>query len=190
MLEYLEMIKEEQFVRLFVRHERELRGFAMTLFPSAADAEDVVQDACVAMWQKIGDLEGEEVFRAWAYSFVRFTALNKLRKQKRSPLVFSEELVEMLASESEAEGEKDMAQLEFKALVTCLEKLPASQRDIVQRYYMSANEGMAIIANKLHRNVEGLYKILQRARGALKICIERQFDQDGLPISENRIEKK
>jgi RNA polymerase sigma-70 factor (ECF subfamily) len=188
MLKYLKMIKEEQFVRLFVRHERELRGFAMTLFPSAADAEDVVQDACVAMWQKIGDLEEEGAFRAWAYSFVRFTALNKMRKRKRNPLIFSEELVDMLASESEDEA--DHARVEFKALVTCLEKLPENQRDIVQQYYMSANEGMAVIADKLQKNVEGLYKILQRARVSLRICIERQLRQDGLPISQNRTEEQ
>ncbi|MFT5905068.1 MAG: RNA polymerase sigma-70 factor (ECF subfamily) [Cryomorphaceae bacterium] len=185
---YLKMIKEEQFVRLFVRHERELRGFAMTLFPSLADAEDVVQDACVAMWQKIDDLEGEEVFRAWAYSFVRFTALNKIRKRNRNPLVFSEELVEILASECEAEA--DHAKVESDALITCLEKLPKNQRDIVQRYYISADEDMAEIANKLQRNIEGLYKILQRARAALRLCIERQLKLDEFYIPNNRIEDK
>jgi RNA polymerase sigma-70 factor (ECF subfamily) len=182
------MIKEEQFVRLFVRHERELRGFAMTLLPNAADAEDVVQDACVAMWQKIGDLEGESVFRAWAYSFVRFTALNKARKRNRSPLVFSEDLVNTLASESEAEA--DLAQAEFEALQTCLKKLPEKQRDVVLRYYNSANAGMAKIASSLQKNVEALYKILQRARETLRLCIERQLAQDGLNISEKNTESQ
>ncbi|MFK7909282.1 MAG: sigma-70 family RNA polymerase sigma factor [Akkermansiaceae bacterium] len=171
------MIKEEQFVRLFIRHERELRGFAMTLLPNIADAEDVVQDACVAMWGKINDLEEEGAFRAWAYSFVRFTALNKARKRNRSPLIFSDELVDILAKESEAEA--DLANAEFKALAECLEKLPEQQRQLIRRYYSSGKIKMADIANTLQRNVEGLYKILQRARVALRTCIEHKLHEDG-----------
>jgi RNA polymerase sigma-70 factor (ECF subfamily) len=182
------MIKEEQFVRLFVRHERELRGFAMTLLPITADAEDVVQDACVAMWQRIGDLEGESVFRPWAYSFVRFTALNKARKRNRSPLVFSEELVNTLASESEAEA--DLAQTEFDALQTCLKKLPKNQRDVVLQYYHSASTRMAEVASSLQKNVDALYKILQRSREALRLCIERQLVQDELSNSEKNTESQ
>lgn len=88
------MIREEQFVRLFVSHEGELRAFALTLMPCPADAEDVMQEACVAMWQRIGDLEKKQSFRPWAYTFVRFTALNRIRKRNRSPLMFSGELME------------------------------------------------------------------------------------------------
>ncbi|MDG0995022.1 MAG: sigma-70 family RNA polymerase sigma factor [Akkermansiaceae bacterium] len=182
------MIKEEQFLRLFVRHERELRGFAMTLLPNVVDAEDVVQDACVAMWQKIGDLQDESVFRPWAYSFVRFTALNKARKRNRSPLVFSEVLVNTLASESESEA--DLAQAEFDALQTCLKKLPTHQRDVVLQYYHSASAGMAEIASSLQKNVEALYKILQRAREALRLCIERQLTREGFNISAKNTESQ
>jgi len=163
------MIKEEQFIQLFVRHEAELRGFAMTLMPRIPDAEDVVQEACVAMWKRIGDLQSEESFRSWAYTFVRFTALNKIRKQQRSMLVFSESLVELLSDEGEKEAA--LAQAELEALVSCLKKLPAIQRDLVTRYYTSANTRMADIAEALQRNVGGLYKALERARDSLRTCI-------------------
>lgn len=82
------MISEKQFVGLFLDHEAELRAFAMSLVPQRADAEDVLQEACVAMWKRIGDLKNEEAFRAWAYTFVRFTALNKIRRQQRRARVF------------------------------------------------------------------------------------------------------
>ena len=176
------MIRESQFVRLFVRHEAELRAFAMTLLPHAADAEDVVQDACVAMWKRIDDLKDEGVFRSWAYTFVRFTALNKIRKQQRSPLVFSEKLVELLAEEGAAEAGRVRA--EFDALAVCLEKLPAAQRDLVQRYYTSADVRMADVAAALQRNVAGLYKALERTRDALRSCIEQRLAEEA--FEENR----
>lgn len=171
------MIREQQFIRLFVRHEAELRAFAMTLLPRAADAEDVVQDACVAMWERIGDLRDERAFRSWAYTFVRFTALNKIRKRQRSPLVFCEELVELLADEGESEAER--ARAEFQALSVCLEKLPEGQRDLVRRYYGSARVRMAEVARVLQRNAAGLYKALERTREVLKLCIEQQLAREG-----------
>lgn len=174
------MIREEQFIRLFVRHEPELRAFAATLMPRSTDTEDVVQDACVAMWQRIGDLDHEGAFRAWAYTFVRFTALNRIRKLKRDPLVFSENLVGILAAE--AEGEADLAQAELSALESCLEKLSTAQRDLVQRYYRSAAVRMADVAAALDRSIAGLYKMLERTRHALRECIGKQLALKGFEV--------
>lgn len=176
------MIPEEQFIRLFVRHEGELRAFASTLMPCPADAEDVVQDACVAMWQRIGDLENAQSFRAWAYTFVRFTALNKIRKQKRSPLLFSESLLETLAGEGE--GESERARAEIKALTDCLDKLPPDQRELVSQYYHSAAIRMDDVARALQRNVAGLYKAMERTRHALRTCIEKRLVRDGFEVAE------
>ncbi len=171
------MISEEQFIRLFVSHEGELRAFAFTLMPCPADAEDVVQDACVAMWQRIGDLESAESFRPWAYSFIRFTALNRIRKLKRSPLQFCGELVEILAEEGRAEAER--ANAEMRALSACLEKLPEVQGEIIRRYYTSATTRMADVADALSRNAAGLYKSLERTRELLKLCISRTLAEQG-----------
>lgn len=171
------MIREEQFVRLFVSHEGELRAFALTLMPCPADAEDVVQEACVAMWQRIGDLEKKQSFRPWAYTFVRFTALNRIRKRNRSPLMFSGELMEILAEESRTDA--DRANAEIRALAKCLEKLPAPQRDLVQRYYTNASTRMADVARALERNAAGLYKALERTRDSLRACIEKTLVEEG-----------
>jgi RNA polymerase sigma-70 factor (ECF subfamily) len=172
------MIKEEQFVRLFVQHETELRAYAMTLIPSFSDADDVIQDACVAMWKRIGDLENESAFRSWAYTFVRFTALNLSRKRQRSPLVFSEALTQIMAEEGQEEQER--VGLEQRALDACLQKLPIKQRGLIQRYYASATVRMEQIAQELKLSREGLYKTLQRARGDLRNCIEQCLRSEGV----------
>ncbi|HKK18297.1 MAG TPA: sigma-70 family RNA polymerase sigma factor [Opitutales bacterium] len=177
------MISETQFIGLFLHHEAELRAFAMSLLPQRADAEEVLQEACVAMWKRIGDLRDEEAFRAWAYTFVRFTALNKVRRQQRRGWVFSEELTELLAEEGEAEAARARAELD--ALTHCLETLPSKQRDIVKRYYASSRVRMADLARKLERNVAGLYKAMERTRDALRVCIEQRLKKEGFEIKEN-----
>lgn len=171
------MIREEAFIRLFVRHEGELRGFAISLIPSIEDAHDVLQEACIAMWRKIDTLDNEEGFVPWAYTFVRFTALNKIRKSRRSKLVFSEALVELNAEEACRESER--ARAERQALHQCMETLPPRQLALVRGYYTTTKVRMEDLAREMGRPVAGLYKALERARDALRQCIDRRMAELG-----------
>ncbi|WP_396262058.1 sigma-70 family RNA polymerase sigma factor [Haloferula sp. A504] len=171
------MIREKTFIRLFVRHEAELRGFAISLIPSIEDAQDVVQDACISMWQRIDSLENEEGFVPWAYTFVRLTAMNRLRKLRRSRLVFSEALVELNAQEAGEESER--ARAERRTLRECMERLPPHQLALVRRYYATTKVRMEDLARDMSRPVAGLYKALERARAALRGCIEQRMSELG-----------
>lgn len=171
------MVTEEQFIGLFVRHEAELRAFALTLMLQPAEADDLLQEACIAMWRKIDTLENEEAYRSWAYSYLRFTALNRRRKQHRSPLVFSDEMIELMASEATAEG--DLAEAEQEALSGCLEKLEGKQRDLISRYYASTTRTVADLSAELNRPAAGIYKTLERTRHALRVCIKEGLKASG-----------
>lgn len=171
------MIKEEAFIRLFVRHEAELRGFAISLIPSIEDAQDVLQDACIAMWRRIDSLDNEDGFIPWAYTFVRFTALNRIRKSRRSRLVFSETLVELNAEEAGHESER--AQAEQQSLRECMEHLPPQQLALVHSYYASSKITMEDVAREMSRPVAGLYKALERTRAALRACIDERMADRG-----------
>jgi len=167
------MIQEQTFIRLFVRHEAELRGFAISLIPSIEDAQDVLQDACIAMWQRIDRLDDEKGFLPWAYTFVRLTALNRIRRSRRSRLVFSEKLVELNAEEAGQESER--ARAELQSLRECMEQLPPRQLALARRYYSSTKVRMQDLAREMSRQVGGLYKALERVRAALRECIDRRM---------------
>ncbi len=171
------MITEEQFIRLFVKHEAELRAFALTLMLQPVEADDLLQEACVMMWKKIDTLENEQAYRSWAYSYLRFTALNRRRKQHRSPLVFSDEMIGMMATEGAEEEE--LAAAELEALAVCLDKLDDRQRDLISRYYASPQTTAADLSDALDRPIAGLYKALERGRGTLRTCIEGRLRAAG-----------
>lgn len=164
------MVTEEQFIGLFVRHEAELKAFALTLMLQPAEADDLMQEACIAMWRKIDTLENEKSYRSWAYSYLRFTALNRRRKQHRSPLVFSDQMIELMATE--AAEECDLANAELDSLAGCLEKLNTQQRDLISRYYATRDMTVAELSAELGRPAAGIYKALERTRHTLRICIE------------------
>lgn len=171
------MIKEQAFIRLFVRHEAELRGFAISLIPSVEDAQDVLQDACIAMWKRIDRLDNEEGFIPWAYTFIRLTALNRIRKSRRSKLVFSEALVELNAEEAGRESER--ARAEHRALRECMEHLPPQHLELVRCYYAARKVRMQDLAREMSRPVAGLYKALERSRAALRGCVDQRMTDLG-----------
>ncbi|MDF1814096.1 MAG: sigma-70 family RNA polymerase sigma factor [Verrucomicrobiales bacterium] len=171
------MVTEEQFIGLFVRHEAELKAFALTLMLQPAEADDLMQEACIAMWRKIDTLENEKAYRSWAYSYLRLTALNRRRKQHRSPLVFSDQMIELMATE--AAGESDLAAAELESLAGCLEQLEAGPRELISAYYASREMTVAELSSKLGRPAAGIYKALERTRNALRICIEGGLKASG-----------
>jgi len=167
------MIKEEEFISLYVRHETELRSFARSLTLQREDASDVVQDACIAMWRKIDTLESPKAFRSWAYSYVRLTALNQRRKKQASRLQFTGEMMEIMADEWKKEGE--LIGAEREALARCLRELPETQRKLLSLYYTSSKTTAVELSERLQKPVAGIYKSLERTRATLRECILRKI---------------
>ncbi len=58
-------LTEADFMRLLLQHENALRAFARSLLPDWDAVDDVLQDASVIMWQKLGQLEDEKGFLPW-----------------------------------------------------------------------------------------------------------------------------
>jgi DNA-directed RNA polymerase specialized sigma24 family protein len=56
-------------------------------------------------------------------------------------------------------------------LETCVEKLPADQRSLVEGYYYGRST-IEKLADESGRTVAATYKALQRIRHALQLCIE------------------
>lgn len=171
------MVTEEKLIRLFVEHESEFRGFARSLMLAPEAADDLLQEAYIAMWRKYQTLQSESAFRAWAYSYIRLTALNLRRKKQRSPLVFSEEMMEVLADEWEEQA--DLAHAKREALADCLEGLTMRQRNLLGMYYGVTKATAVDLGERLQRPVEGIYKALGRIRAILRVCINDKLEADG-----------
>ena len=101
------MLNDADFMRLLLRHENALRAFARSLLPGWDAVDDVIQDASVIMWQKLGQLDDESGFLPWGKVIVRFHCYRYLEQRKRKGAVFSNELVAILADEAEEISESE-----------------------------------------------------------------------------------
>ena len=100
-------LTEADFMRLLLQHENALRAFARSLLPSWDAVDDVIQDASIVMWQKLGQLEDEQGFLPWGKVIVRFHCLRYHEKQKAKRTVFSNELIALLADDAEQISEPE-----------------------------------------------------------------------------------
>ena len=164
--------RHEEFVSLYVRHEPAVFSFVLAMVQNTADAEDVVQRASLTMWRCFDQYKPGTNFRNWAFQVAKNAALNHLTKRSRDRHVFGEKLVELLAEQSEERSENLDARR--RALDSCLEKLPPADHTMVAGCYA---EGATIrsFAEQAEETANKIYKRLNRIRGQLRKCVERQL---------------
>lgn len=112
------------FEVLVRRHGPYLWAFAIRLTGSSADADDVVQDALITVWNQLGTLEDPSKVRSWMASILSRKATDILRSRRPSDEL-DEELPDDGASAPETRA---LASSRMEALSTVLAALPEGQR--------------------------------------------------------------
>src|SRR5438067_5082172 len=89
--------KVKLFLRLFLQNERRLYAYVLTLLPNRADADDVLQEASLVMWDKFDDGQPPNDFTAWGCRIAYFKVLDFYKKRQRSRVLFSQAMLERVA---------------------------------------------------------------------------------------------
>ncbi len=71
------------FEELLRRHYDRVHGLAWRLTGSRADADDIAQDVCCTLVEKIGSFRGEAKFGTWLCG-ITYNACHDLRRRRRS----------------------------------------------------------------------------------------------------------
>lgn len=162
--------------RLLKRHESDIQAFLFALLPNWSDVEDVLQRTRIILWKKFPQFEAGTNFRAWALQIARHEVSNFRRNQQRERLCFDEELVESLA-EVRSSLVHDLEQ-QRAALQRCLQKLRASDRQIIRHCYGPSATTTKEAAIRLSRPVNTLYKALNRIRRTLAECVRQEMREE------------
>jgi RNA polymerase sigma-70 factor (ECF subfamily) len=88
-----EQDRHHPFLRQFTSNEAEIRAFLRQFVPSRADADDIMQEVSIMLWEKFDTFREEGNFRS-----ARFEVLAWLRDKGRDRLVLSEKVVDLLAA--------------------------------------------------------------------------------------------
>jgi RNA polymerase sigma-70 factor (ECF subfamily) len=139
---------------LYDRWVRPLHSLACNVLRDPAEAEDVLHDAFVTLWQKSADFDSSRGHAfSWAATLVRNRAIDRLRSRARRAELLDQAAPTDLGydeSNSGTDGTDSAGHLWLKekssAVRRALATLPADQRDALQLAYFGGLTQQAIAA--------------------------------------------
>src|SRR5262245_13266309 len=188
----------DAFGDLVAPHRRELHVHCYRILGSSQDAEDALQETCLAAWQGVRDFEERASLRTWLYRIATNRCLNMLRADKRRPRSV-EERPDLLLPEATPAGEPiwlepypdqlldqlphdtpgpepryETREAISLAFVTALQVLPARQRAALILHDVLGFRA-AEVASQLETSEEAVTSALKRARAKL----EQRLQENG-----------
>lgn len=167
--------RHRRFLRSFTAHEPAVRAHVRRLVPARADADDIMQEISVVLWEKFDSLLEPAAFKAWAFGVARFEVLAWLRDRGRDRLVLDEEVITKIAEETTAI--EPLLERQREALEHCMKKVPEDQRALLLQAYQPETS-IQTVAQGSGRTVPGFYQWLHRMRQKLLDCIRRALTQE------------
>ena len=169
--------KNKVFLRLFLKNERRLYAYILVLLPNRADADDVLQDTSLTMWDKFDPIAPPTEFLAWARRVAYHKVLDFYKKGTRAQARLGQLFLTRL-SESAAWRDEDAHADRRDALAGCVEKLPKHDQDLLAARFADGATTQAAAA-QLGKSVDAVYKSLSRVREALFRCVQKSLTAEG-----------
>ncbi len=164
-----------ELLSLLGAHERSLFAYVCALTPHWQDAEEIMQQVRIRIWQEFDQYDPAKPFGCWARAIAYYLTLAYRKQKSRQREFFSERILEevSLAYETVAETANERR----TALVSCLEKLGNHKRRVVEEYYLSAEPAQKL-ADRLSMTPNALRQLLFRIRKLLFECVERAVQSE------------
>lgn len=145
------------------RHGAKLQNFAARLMRDSTEAEDVVQDTFLTLWQRASDYRPKARVTTWLHRIAHNHAVDRLRARGRLRALDDEEQIPTSASQPALlEGKR-----QAEAVESALANLPERQAAAIVLVYFHELSG-AEASEVLGVGEEALESLLARGRRALK----------------------
>ncbi|MBM3972037.1 MAG: sigma-70 family RNA polymerase sigma factor [Planctomycetes bacterium] len=171
------MAGSAEFVAQVTRVQRPLHAFILSLVWNPTDAEEVLQETNLTLWEKADEFDASRPFLPWAMRFAQWQAMAWLKKRQRQRLVIDDDLAKLLADEAtQEEAESDARRV---ALAACLQKLGTEQRKLIAKRY-EPDGSVNAMAEEAGITPKAVSDRLRRIRQALLECIRKTVAEEAL----------
>ena len=151
---------QDAFMVLYRRHGRRVHGFALRMLESADDAEELVEEVFMEVWQRAGNYQPERGGPlGWIFAIARSRIIDRLRKRQREqrPAAWQPDA-------TTDPHDAAWARWTAAAVRAALDRLPHEQREVLDAcYYGGLSQSEAASALGLP-----LGTVKTRARAALQ----------------------
>ena len=157
----------ERFARLHTDAQRRIFSFIRTLVHGWANAEEVLQETNVTIWNKRDDFDLGTNFMHWANRIAYYEVLKFRAKSQKAPLLSDKSIEHIAVTMLDLD---DSLQHQSKILEGCLQKLSEKDQKLISRRYFD-DTSVQSLAELLGRSVRSVHRSLQRIRNQLRRCI-------------------
>ena len=162
-------------MRLLKQHDRQLAAYVHASVPDWNEAEDLVQETSVRLWEQFDKYEPGSNFGAWACTVARYLILDNRKRSARAHLYFRDEVLDAIGRDADAVAVHTPSRLE--ALRHCVAELSTKGRELLGHCYGSDMQ-LTEVAAKTGRSVGSLYTAVSRLRRQIHDCIERRLREE------------
>ncbi len=171
------MTASAEFVTQITRVQRQLHAFILSMVWNATDADDVLQQTNLVLWEKSAEFDASRPFLPWAMQFAQWQAMAWLtsRRRQQQRMVIDDGLAKLLADEALADERAFEARRH--ALASCMQKLRPEQRELIARRY-EPEISVTALAAAGGVTAKALSDRLRRIRHALLECIQKTIAEE------------
>jgi RNA polymerase sigma-70 factor, ECF subfamily len=169
-------LRYREFVRLLAEHERQVAGYVHALVPLWQDAEDVLQETKLRLWEQFDSFQSGTNFAAWAFTIAGYMVRRHRKRCQRERVSFSDDLLETLAREVPA-AITPSPDLRLLTLIECVKALSNASRKLL-RLFCTGQKKIKDIAHELGQSPDATRMALFRIRQSLSECVERRLRKE------------
>jgi RNA polymerase sigma-70 factor, ECF subfamily len=170
--------KVAEFMSLFTQHQRGMATYIHSLVSHWSDAEDLLQETNLRLWEQFDKYSPDTNFYAWACTIAHFLVVAYRNRMAADRVHFSQECLDVIADKVATLS--DRIEERQRLLAGCLEKLSSSSRELLRLLYVDGIKPQQIAA-RLGRKVAAIYMSISRIRSGLHRCIEKAQSKESSP---------
>lgn len=155
---------QNDFKRHIIPLQSPMQLLAERMLGDVADAEDVVQDVFVALWDRRDELDRVVKLDSYCLQMVRLRCIDLIRKRKRDAF-HNEQIAYLSDREVEMEIEETASRAALLDRLLC--ELPDKQREALKMKYVEERDTQ-YIEQALQMSSSNVYTTISRAIQSLK----------------------
>jgi RNA polymerase sigma-70 factor (ECF subfamily) len=158
---------------LYEKYAAKMFGFCLRYSNSRADAQDLLQDGFIKVFDSIATLKEASQLEGWMSRIFINLAMSKFRKSSRGPVMV--EVMDVLDDSEEVSPDDEP--MEVNEVLNCLMALPEKYRVVLNLYAIDKLSHKEI-SETVGISIANSKSLLFRARVMLKELVEQQRNKE------------
>ncbi len=158
---------------LYEKYAAKMFGFCLRYSNSRADAQDLLQDGFIKVFDSIATLKEASQLEGWMSRIFINLAMSKFRKSSRGPVMV--EVMDVLDDSEEVSIDDEP--MEVNEVLNCLMALPEKYRVVLNLYAIDKLSHKEI-SETIGISIANSKSLLFRARVMLKELVEQQRNKE------------